>query len=341
MTWGSANTARTAAAVASCETPSPSALSQELDDDARGLGARTQNPPPALALTGKTSGDLRLDGMGLTPDGVLAVVPGGVCESRGDGSPAAFSEGLERLYRVVAYAVDRRASWLERMHTGLVALLAFLDEEPGWARPLILEAQDVALSEASLRVHEALGAVLNAGRGQVIVGSQLMPPTSLIAELLSCAVLSVIRARMLAGDRAPLVELAPSLMEFIVEPYLGAGAERADQASAPMRVVRVPREARVLPVRAHPRIVHVLRVIAATPGLSSRDIELAVSAKDTRGRRISEVLKPLRQRGLIENARVGQLPRHTNAWHLTSYGQRALELVGCSARSGHVGGSAA
>ena len=75
---------------------------------------------------------------------------------------------------------------------------------------------------------------MDAGRGQVIVGSQLTPPTTLIAELLSTAVLSVIRARMLAADPEPLTALAPSLMEFIVEPYLGAGAASADRAQGPV-----------------------------------------------------------------------------------------------------------
>ncbi len=118
----------------------------------------------------------------------------------------------------------------------------------------------------------ALGEVLDAARGQVIVGSQLAPPASVLAELLACAVVSVIRARMLTGDGVPLVGLAPSLMEHVIEPYLAAGAQLADHARDPGRPARAAGEATVLPLRAHPRVILTLRVIAATPGLSSRQV---------------------------------------------------------------------
>lgn len=218
--------------------------------------------------------------------------------------------------------------WLQRIRAGLTALLAFLDEQPLWARPLILEREELTLPEATRRVRASLGEVLDAGRGQVIVGSQLTPPTSLIAELLSTAVLSLIRARMLAADPGPLTDLAPSLMDFVVEPYLGAGAASADRMRDPSLPAPALAEARILPIRAHPRVLRALRVIASTPGVSNRDVEAAVSAKDTRGREIWQVLKPLQQRGLIENTRPGGAPGDPNAWRLTAYGRRTLELVG-------------
>jgi hypothetical protein len=131
---------------------------------------------------------------------------------------------------------------------------------------------------------------------------------------------------MLKGEDSPLVALAPSLMSFIVEPYLGQGAANADLAKNP-GAVRAPLEAKVVPIRAHPRIMLALRVIASAPGSSSREIEIAVSAKDTRGKDTSDVLKRLRQRGLIENARVGRVVRESNAWLLTPYGRRVLEVI--------------
>jgi len=177
-------------------------------------------------------------------------------------------------------------------------------------------------------VHVALADVLSAGRGQVIVGSELTPPTTLIAELLSEAVVSVVRSRMLAADPDPLIKLAPSLMQHVVEPYLGAGAEIADRISDPSLPPRTPKEAQILPVRAHPRVLGALRVIAETPGSSTRKVELELRAARHRGGELSQVLKPLLRRGLIENTRAGAVAHAGNAWRITAYGRRALELLG-------------
>ncbi len=176
-------------------------------------------------------------------------------------------------------------------------------------------------------MHAALEEVLNAGRGQVIVGSQLTPPTGQIAELLSSAFLSVVRSRMLAGAQGRLVDLAPALMEHVVEPYLGAGAELADRVRDPSLPARAPTEARILPLRAHPRVLLALRVIAANPGLSTRRVELELRAQRQRGGELSQVLNPLEQRGLIESTGAAGLPSQPHAWRLTTYGRRALDLL--------------
>lgn len=208
-----------------------------------------------------------------------------------------------------------------------MALLALLEQERGWARPLIVEHEQLAVQLAAERVRGALGEVLDEARGQVIVGSQIAPPAGLIAELLSSAVVSVVRARMLAGEGASLVDLAPSLMEHVIEPYLGTGTQLADAASSPSRAVVAAGEARVLPVGARPRVLRALEAILFVPGLSGRDLEVAVTGKDREGSRIWQLLKSLEQRGLIENARVGGVCCQPNVWRLTSYGHRALQLL--------------
>ncbi len=202
-----------------------------------------------------------------------------------------------------------------------------LDTEPAWARELTLVPEHHVLSEATARVHAALREVLDAGRGRVIVGSQLTPPTVLVAELLCTALWSVIRARLLTPESGPLSELVPSLMEHIVEPYLGAGAQLADRLSDPSLPERAPTEARILPLRAHPRVLLAMRVIAASPGLSTRGVELQVSARRERGGELSQVLNPLEQRGLLENSRSTSAEGQAHAWRLTAYGRRALELL--------------
>lgn len=256
------------------------------------------------------------------PAGTFAGAP----KPAGDGIPTAFREGLSRISREVVEAAGREELWLERIRAGLEALLGFLDAEPAWAT-VVLEAplDGPAVVECSELVHRALREVLYAGRGTVIVGTDLTPPTTLIAELLVAAVLSVTRARTLTADGSPLLALAPSLMQFVVEPYLGRGAANADCAKRPSGSGRVAQEAKVVPVRMHPRIMQALGVMATRPGLSSREIELAVSAKDARGSDISDVLKRLQQRGLIETARRAR--NQPNAWLLTPYGRRVLAVM--------------
>ncbi len=69
--------------------------------------------------------------------------------------------------------------------------------EPARTEPLL---DGPLVREGTHRVHVALGEVLDAGRGSVIVGAELTPSTALIAELLVTAVLSVIRSRLLKAD---------------------------------------------------------------------------------------------------------------------------------------------
>ncbi len=191
---------------------------------------------------------------------------------------------------------------------------------------LICEHQELAVAEATPRVQGALGEVLGAARGQVIVGSQLTPPTGLVAELLCSAVLSVVRARLLAADDTrALTALAPSLMEHVLEPYLAAGAAIADRLADPALPPRAPTEARILPLRAHPRVLLALQVIAASPGLSTRAVEQQLRSRRRGGGELSQVLNPLERRGLIEDTHAGHGQR--KAWRLTAYGHRALVLL--------------
>jgi hypothetical protein len=212
-------------------------------------------------------------------------------------------------------------------------VLECLDAEPLWGRSLILERPpQVLLVECTRRVHQALAEVLREGRGEVIVGADLAPSTELIAELVTLAVFSVVRARMLRGRRTRLVELAPALMRFIVVPYLGRGAAKADLVGTPAADSE-PR-AMVVPIRPHPRTMLALQVIVSTPGLSDREVATAVGINPEGGFR-SELLRPLKQRGLIENARPGRAPREPNAWLMTPYGHRVLEVIADSFAVAH------
>jgi hypothetical protein len=258
-----------------------------------------------------------------------------------DRIPRAFNEGLERLSEAVLQAARREERWPERIRAGLVALLGFLDEEPQWASLLILEAPlaGTAALQCNKRVQEALGEVLNQARAEVIVGSVLMPSPALLAELLVGAVHSVIRSRMLKGEGRALVELAPSLMSFIVEPYLGRGAVKADLAGKRAPVETALSRPDVVPIRPAPRTIQALLMIASEPYLSDREIATTVGISTAKGNHL-KFFRRLEQRGVIENAAhakpagdpnawLSDLDKgrgEPNAWLLTPYGRRVLEL---------------
>ena len=252
-----------------------------------------------------------------------------VFETPEDCITEAFNEGLQRLSGAVLKAACREEFWLERIRVGLVALLEFLDDEPEWAHLLILERPfEGAISEqCTQRLRSALSEVLSEARQAVVIGSQLEPPAELIAELLATAVLSVIRAQMLKGRGRPLVMLAPSLMSFVLVPYLGRGAAQADGLGDRPAGAQLPPRPEVLPIRPHPRLLLALEVIASTPHLSNQKVGIAVGIEGDGGGQIAKLLKPLERRGLIENTSLRRRHNEPNAWLLTPYGHRVLQLL--------------
>jgi len=254
---------------------------------------------------------------------------GEIFETAEDCITAAFKEGLDRLSQAVLQAARGDELWLERIRAGVLALLVFLDENPDWAHLLILERpfEGAMVAECTQRVLHALPEVLQEARPELVVGPQLEPPAELIAELIATAVLSVIRARMLKGQSAPLAELAPSLMRQIIEPYLGRGAAKADRPHVEPEMAQTPVRPEVLPMRPHPRPVLALQMIASTPHLSNQQVGVAIGIDNDGGGQISQLLRLLQRRGLIENTSPNRRRAEPNAWLLTPYGHRALELL--------------
>jgi DNA-binding MarR family transcriptional regulator len=252
---------------------------------------------------------------------------------------AAFEEGLGRLSEVVREAADRERQWLGRVRAGLVALLGFFDDEPGWGRLLVLQAPldcEAAL-RAQQRVLGVLTALMDDGSPQAF--AEIMPEAQLTSELLIGGVFAVIRARMLerAGERAgdALVELAPSLMAFIVRPYLGqatAAAELMGRSASEPVSARAAGAAVRLPLPFHHRTALVLGAIARVPRLSNREVAEAAGLAD-KGQ-TSHLLRRLAQRGLIEKVAPRSGSRRENAWLLTPSGRRVVKLLGATVDAG-------
>ncbi|HTZ63357.1 MAG TPA: hypothetical protein VMB51_04580 [Solirubrobacteraceae bacterium] len=268
---------------------------------------------------------------------------------------AAYSEGLARLSKTVADAARREINWLERVRAGLVAMLGFFDDEPSWARLLLLDtpATKAVVFGHRRALHGVVTGLLAMGRdeGRATDASASLP--ALTDELIAGGVLSVIRTSLLEGDTGKLVELAPSLMAFIVAPYLGQAAAQGElqgvsspfaPASAPTpRTASLPvavsastpssasarahaiSRAAELPIRVTRRTTLVLQAIAHTPYLNNREIAHVAGIADEG--QASKLLARLERKGVIENVGVGAARGEPNAWLLTSSGRRTVELL--------------
>ena len=167
-------------------------------------------------------------------------------------------------------------------------------------------------------------------RGPQAIGELTAEP-HLTAELVTGGVFSVIRQRIgeLEADGAPLVSLAPSLMAFIVRPYLGqavASAELAgDGADTAEARARGGESIVAPPVPVSQRTTLVLSAIGRAPRSSNREIAAAAGLGDEG--QTSHLLRRLAQRGLIEKVRPRSGSRRENAWLLTPCGRDLIELL--------------
>jgi AcrR family transcriptional regulator len=266
---------------------------------------------------------------------------------------AAFEDGVAQAREAVIETVvvserqSRRAlGWRERVRTGLGALLAFFDREPGIARLLVVDALGAGEQTLHARQHALTGliAVVEEGRNEARITRQ---PPPLTAEGIVGAVFAVIHARMLStpppadvssrvngaqATQAPrLVELTGALMAMIVGPYLGpAVAQKELERSTPSQPVAEPKlpadPFKDLPIRVTYRTARVLATIAADPGVSNRKIGDRAGAQDQG--QISKLLARLQRNGLIENHGKGHPTGEPNAWTLTPRGQAVHTALG-------------
>jgi AcrR family transcriptional regulator len=243
---------------------------------------------------------------------------------------AAFQDAVAQARQAVARAVGNEGDWRERVRAGLTALLEFLDREPATGRLLVVEALGAGAPtlESRREVLAQLATVVDEGRGEARA-TRALPP--LTAEGVVGAVLSVVHARMLHHDDAPLVELTNPLMAMIVQPYLGVPPAQkelsrtvaAAQATSP----RLPADPfKDLPMRLTYRTARALSAIAAVPGSSSRQVADAAGISDVG--QISKLLNRLERYGLIEDRGVGPAKGLPRAWSLTERGEGVLQAVG-------------
>jgi AcrR family transcriptional regulator len=226
--------------------------------------------------------------------------------------------------------------WRERVHTGLWVILSLLDHEPALARicmvqalrggPRVLRRREEILS--------GLATVIDEGRNEGHRGGECTPLT---AEGVVGAVVAIVYARLLRGERTPLVGLLGELTGMIVLPYLGPAAARREQtrpAPARSRAAR-PQSAcgmqstgdplRGVPVRLTYRTARVLEGVAEHPGASNRTVGEHAGVADPG--QISKLLARLERAGLLANTGLGHSMGEPNAWTLTPQGQQVAQSI--------------
>jgi AcrR family transcriptional regulator len=251
-------------------------------------------------------------------------------EDREDCFLAAFDQAIGQLGELVSEAYLAESQWREGVRSGLLALLRFMDDEPGLARMCFVEALGAGprVLERRARLLEQVKEVIDQGRtgagARVSRATEESPDVT--AEGVIGAVFAVLHTRLLAGGREPFSALLGPLMSMIVLPYLGpraASYELTREAPKVIRRRRSPQRATKDPLegldmRLTYRTVRVLTFIGEHPGASNREIAEGAGISDQG--QISKLLTRLERLELVLNTGDGQIKGASNAWHLSERG---------------------
>jgi AcrR family transcriptional regulator len=247
---------------------------------------------------------------------------------------AAFELGVSRAGRQVLAAYDAESRWLDAIKAGLVALLAFLEDEPALGRLLIFHSMSGGEQVLRRRVEvlEALAAAVD--RGRMEGPADRRQPPAVIAEGVVGAVLAILQNRLLADESTTVMDLFGSLVSIVVLPYLGSGVARRELSRpAP----RLRSGGWIAPdavgsganghgeIRLTYRTARVLRAIADYPGASNREVADRAGVIDQG--QISKLLNRLQARGLIAKMGEARTRGAPNSWLLTERGELALAGV--------------
>jgi AcrR family transcriptional regulator/DNA-binding MarR family transcriptional regulator len=251
-------------------------------------------------------------------------------DDREDCFLAAFDEAVEQLGELVSEAYLAETRWRDGVRSGLLALLRFMDDEPGLARMVIVEALGAGprVLERRAEILERVKDIVDQGRAGA--GARVSRSTEeapdVTAEGVIGAVFAVLHTRLLARGREPFSSLLGPLMSMIVLPYLGPRAASQEltreapkairRKRSPRRTARDPLEG--LDMRLTYRTVRVLTFIGEHPGASNREIAEGAGIADQG--QISKLLTRLERLELVRNTGDGQVKGASNAWHLTDRG---------------------
>jgi AcrR family transcriptional regulator len=251
-------------------------------------------------------------------------------DDREDCFLAAFDQAVEQLGELVREAYDAETRWRDGVRAGLLALLRFMDDEPGLARMVIVEALGAGprVLERRAEIIEEVKAVIDRGRtgAGARVSRAIEESPEVTAEGVIGAVFAVLHTRLLARGREPFSALLGPLMSMIVLPYLGPRAASEELTREAPKAIRRKRSSRRtardplegLDMRLTYRTVRVLTFIGERPGASNREIAEGAGISDQG--QISKLLTRLERLELVRNTGEGQINGASNAWRLTERG---------------------
>jgi AcrR family transcriptional regulator len=234
--------------------------------------------------------------------------------------------------------------WRERVRGGLSAVLGFLDREPALARVCVVQGLRAGPRVLARReeILAGLAAVVDEGR---LEGARSAECGLLTAEGLVGAAFAIVYARLLRGERRPLVDLLGELVGMIVLPYLGLAAARREQARVvsvagagvvggfvrPGGVAGDPLEG--VRLRLTYRTARVLEGVAElggrrlVGGSAPNNRMIADYAGIADPGQTSKLLARLERVGLLANTGLGHSRGEPNAWALTAKGEQVARSI--------------
>lgn len=253
---------------------------------------------------------------------------------------ATFEEAVAGATERAAIGYRMHLAWTDRLRAALFELLEYFDSEPELAKLAILyttPASPAAASRAEVlaRLAKLIDEGGRAARGGAAPSSLMA--SSLIAEAVVGGAWGILQSRLLESEPGPLTELVNPLMSVIVLPYIGreaalrelsrsAGDGARDAADRATRVAPRSDPLAGLAMRLTYRTLRVLAEVAASPGISNREVAEAAGVRDAG--QISKLLTRVEGLGLVRNTGGGQAKGAANAWVITERGAKIDGAVG-------------
>lgn len=138
---------------------------------------------------------------------------------------AAYDEVVERIREWLLTGCDEQPSWPGRVLGALESLLAYLAEEPAWARLALVEGLRAGRGVFD-RYQDALHSFAPYLREGAPAPPGGPPPPQATDEAVVGGVASLLTRRVFAGETAELPDFLPEIGEFALTPYLGAAEAR-------------------------------------------------------------------------------------------------------------------
>jgi AcrR family transcriptional regulator len=252
-------------------------------------------------------------------------------EDREDCFLAAFDALAARAAEAMATGYAQGNGWLNQTRSALLALLRFLDSEPGICSLLIVDALKAGpkVQKRRAQILGELSRVLHEDAPRNRIGKGV---PALMGEGVAGSVFSVIHSRLFSAPPAAMAELLNPLMAMIVLPYLGTAAahrelERPTPAVSPAPQSDGAADLALAPaMRVTYRTLLVLAVIGENPGASNRQIAGLAGISDQG--QMSRLLTRLERLGLTNNTGPNQPAGGPNKWQLTPQGRQATHVAG-------------